>query len=183
MSSATTESRGVAAILTGSYGQPYTFGSLIAAPPSQGEALVRLDYSGVCHGDVYMRDGGGPAPPSPRRPLIGGQEGVGTVIVLGPDSGNGFKVGQRVGIAWRSFVCGDCQACQARSENFCEKQIITGAGRDGTFASTRLTGFMARNGRYADFGEDTSPFQLTTLSPYRSPSSLQPQFALSSAQE
>jgi propanol-preferring alcohol dehydrogenase len=126
---------GIAAVLTQPYGLPYTFEKQDPTPPFKGEALVRLDYSGVCHGDVYMRDGGGPAPPTPRHPLIGGHEGVGTVIELGSGNHSVFHVGQRVGVAWRSHVCGDCQACRAGSENFCEKQIITGAGRNGTFSS------------------------------------------------
>jgi propanol-preferring alcohol dehydrogenase len=104
--------------------------------PSNAEAVVKLDFSGVCHGDVYMRDGGGPAPPTPHRPLIGGHEGVGTVVALGPESNSSFKIGQPVGIAWRSFVCGQCQACSSESPNFCEQQTITGAERHGTFSST-----------------------------------------------
>ena len=153
MSSAVPEFNGLSAILTGSYGQPYTFQSLAATPPSKGEAIVKLDYSGVCHGDVYMRDGGGPAPPTPRRPLIGGHEGVGTVVALGPDENSTVKIGQCVGIAWRSFVCGQCQACRSESANFCEKQVVTGAGRDGTFAS-RLGIPLATHDVYTDLRED-----------------------------
>lgn len=127
---------GVSAILDGPYGQPYKLQLTTTAGPSKGEAVVKLDYSGVCHGDVYMRDGGGPAPPSPRRPLIGGHEGVGTVVALGPDDNCEFKIGQCVGIAWRSFDCNKCQACQSENQNFCEKQTVTGAERNGTFTST-----------------------------------------------
>jgi propanol-preferring alcohol dehydrogenase len=124
---------GIAAVSTQPYGLPYIFEKQDPTHPFEGETLVRLDYSGVCHGDVYMRDGGGPAPPTPRRPLIGGHEGVGTVIELGSGNHGVFHVGHRVGVAWRSYVCGGYQACRAGSENFYEKQIITGAGRNGTF--------------------------------------------------
>lgn len=154
MSSITSDFKGVSAILTGPYGQPYNFEQSTSRLPSKDEALVKLDFSGVCHGDVYMRDGGGPAPPTPRRPLIGGHEGVGTVVALGPESDNRFKTGQPVGIAWRSFVCGLCQACLSGSPNFCEQQTITGAERDGTFSST----YRYIVGEYTDVSEGTSRF-------------------------
>ena len=72
-----------AAILSGPYREPYNFLSSPVPRPGPGEALVRLSYSGVCHGDVYSRDGGGPAPPVPTRPLTGGHEGVGIIVSLG----------------------------------------------------------------------------------------------------
>jgi propanol-preferring alcohol dehydrogenase len=58
MSSIMTEFKGAAAIVTGPYGQPYIFEQLTTMLPSNAEAVVKLDFSGVCHGDVYMRDGG-----------------------------------------------------------------------------------------------------------------------------
>ncbi|OAP60676.1 hypothetical protein AYL99_05678 [Fonsecaea erecta] len=122
-----------AAVLTGAYGEPYTIKDVPIPVPAAQDALVELEYSGVCHGDVYARDGGGPAPKDPVRPLTGGHEGVGRIVAMGTDGLDGFKVGDTVGIAWRSYVCGTCQACQAGSENHCFNQKITGAHRDGTF--------------------------------------------------
>ncbi|ETI22280.1 hypothetical protein G647_06353 [Cladophialophora carrionii CBS 160.54] len=126
-----------AAVLTGPYGDAYTIRELPVATPGVNEVLVQLDYSGVCHGDVYARDGGGPAPKDPVRPLIGGHEGVGRIVALGSGSeGEGsdaFHVGDIVGVAWRSHVCGTCQACEAGAENHCYNQKVTGAHRDGTF--------------------------------------------------
>ncbi|OAG39966.1 hypothetical protein AYO21_05839 [Fonsecaea monophora] len=122
-----------AAVLTGAYGEPYTIKDVPIPVPRPHDALVELEYSGVCHGDVYARDGGGPAPKDPVRPLTGGHEGVGRIVAMGTEGLNGFKVGDVVGIAWRSNVCGTCQACQAGSENHCFNQKITGAHVDGTF--------------------------------------------------
>ena len=129
-----------AAILEGPYGQPYIFRSHRVPRPSPSQALVRLAFTGVCHGDLYARKGGGPAPATPTRPLIGGHEGIGTIVALGEglagDSPNGcFAVGDVVGIAWRSFVCGICMPCQMGAENHCERQHVTGMHRDGTFQS------------------------------------------------
>ncbi|KIW85656.1 hypothetical protein Z517_01048 [Fonsecaea pedrosoi CBS 271.37] len=122
-----------AAVLTGAYGEPYTIKDVPIPVPRPHDALVELEYSGVCHGDVYARDGGGPAPKDPVRPLTGGHEGVGRIVAMGTEGLDGFKVGDVVGIAWRSNVCGTCQACQAGSENHCFNQKITGAHVDGTF--------------------------------------------------
>jgi propanol-preferring alcohol dehydrogenase len=130
-----------AAVLTGPYGDGYTIKELPIPTPGVHDALVQLEYSGVCHGDVYARDGGGPAPKDPVRPLIGGHEGVGRIVSLGSRSGTGsesessdaFRVGDVVGVAWRSQVCGTCQACAAGAENHCFDQKVTGSHRDGTF--------------------------------------------------
>lgn len=128
--------RATAAILTGPYGDPYIIKAITIPTPGTQEALVQLDYSGVCHGDVYARDGGGPAPQDPIRPLIGGHEGIGRIVAMGNQGSHGFKIGDTVGIAWRSSVCETCQACKAGAENHCFNQEITGSHRDGTFQST-----------------------------------------------
>ena len=128
---------GPAAILTGSYGEKYQFQRKTIVSPGPGEALIELSFSGVCHGDVYSRDGGGPAPAEPLRPLIGGHEGVGRVIELHPEDLEGtLKKGDLVGIAWRSNVCGTCDACRVNRENYCERQIVTGMHREGTYQRT-----------------------------------------------
>lgn len=147
---------GKAAVLSGTYGEPYRFKDIRVQKPGPDEALVRLDFSGVCHGDVYSRDGGGPAPLTPVRPLIGGHEGIGEIVALGQTlNGNKkthFQVGDVVGIAWRSAVCGKCDACVAGWENFCEKQVVTGMRRDGTYQSTSfIFSFGSREYFQADF--------------------------------
>lgn len=49
-----------------------------------------------------------PAPVQPGQ--VGGHEGVGTVVKLGPGTENGhIKLGQRVGIKWISGTCGSCR--------------------------------------------------------------------------
>lgn len=124
-----------AATLTGLYGEPYHFLQEQVRPPAEKEALVSLSFSGVCHGDVYSRDGGGPAPSTPHRPLIGGHEGVGTIVALGANavSSSSFQVGDLVGIAWRTSVCGKCEPCLSGRENHCGEQVITGLHSSGTY--------------------------------------------------
>ncbi|CAM1503366.1 Fc.00g081420.m01.CDS01 [Cosmosporella sp. VM-42] len=128
--------RSMAARLTGPYGSRYKFEPQLQPNPGDREAVVRLDVAGVCHGDVYSRDGGGPAPEHPVRPLTGGHEGVGVIIDIGIDGMEkpyGFRKGDVVGIAWRHSTCGKCEACLRGSENYCPHQLVNGMHRDGTF--------------------------------------------------
>jgi NADPH2:quinone reductase len=61
--------------------------------PAAGEALVRIEASGVNFIDVYLREGRYPTP----LPYILGQEGAGTIVALGNETGSSeFKVGDRV---------------------------------------------------------------------------------------
>ena len=66
--------------------------------PGKGEALIRIDASGVNFIDVYFREGRYPAP----MPYTLGQEAAGIIVALGEEtSASGFKVGDRV--AWTQF--------------------------------------------------------------------------------
>lgn len=125
------------AVLVGSYGEPYDFTHCDIPTLSAGEALVCLEYSGVCHGDVYTRDGGGPVSSKPNRPLVGGHEGIGQIVALsrGSENESTFFIGDYVGVAWRSQTCGDCQACKSGADNHCRSQQIVGMHRNGTFQS------------------------------------------------
>ncbi|KAF7560939.1 hypothetical protein G7046_g3195 [Stylonectria norvegica] len=130
--------RQIAARLTGPYGSHYEFEPQVRPTPGIGEAVVRLHMSGVCHGDVYSRDGGGPAPREPVRPLTGGHEGAGVIIDIGAEvegHRHVFREGDVVGIAWRHSACGKCEACLKDCDNFCSNQLVNGLHRDGTFQS------------------------------------------------
>jgi len=61
--------------------------------PGPGQALVKIEASGVNFIDVYLREGRYPA----QLPFIPGQEAAGVVVAVGPDAGS-VKVGDRV--AW-----------------------------------------------------------------------------------
>lgn len=128
-------SKSAAAVLTGGYGSRYEFVENELPVALSDEALIRIDYSGVCHGDVYSRDGGGPAPDSPMRPLTGGHEGVGEIVSFASSQTmcQGFSIGDKVGIAWRSKTCQGCEACLCGAENHCPQQRIFGLHRNGTF--------------------------------------------------
>jgi len=73
----------------------------------------RSTHSGVCHSDLGIMTNRWVSLPAPTQPnQVGGHEGVGKIVKMGPGSeSNDLKVGDRVGIKWLSGICGNCPAC------------------------------------------------------------------------
>ena len=69
-----------------------------------GECLIKLEYSGVCHSDLHVRNADWAN--KSKLPLIGGHEGIGRVVAIGEHSESTVKVGDRVGVKWIGKVCG-----------------------------------------------------------------------------
>ena len=92
-------------------------------PPKQGEVLVALGGSGLCHSDEHVVTGDLPT----ALPVIGGHEGAGIVEEVGPGV-TGLAPGDRVIF---SFVpsCGQCRACTSGMGSLCELGMYTRDGR------------------------------------------------------
>ena len=102
--------------------------------PADGEVLVRVEACGVCHSDLHIADGDWPQfAPIVKRPLILGHEIVGRIVDTGP-SVTGMQTGDRVGLPWIYWTCGECEPCHEGNENLCVRQKITGVSVDGGFA-------------------------------------------------
>lgn len=103
--------------------------------PGQGEVLINLTHSGVCHSDLGVMTNSWSWLPYPTQPgQVGGHEGVGKIVKMGPGTDNAaVKVGQRVGIKWMAGVCGNCTACHAGYEPMCFSGKISGYYTPGTF--------------------------------------------------
>jgi len=71
-----------------------------------GECLIKLEYTGVCHSDLHVRNGDWAS--KSKLPLIGGHEGIGHVVAIGEHSATTVKIGDRVGVKWIGNVCGQC---------------------------------------------------------------------------
>src|SRR2546425_9106225 len=95
-----------------------------------GEVLVRVRACGVCRTDLHVVDG---ELPHPEIPLVPGHEIVGVIERLG-DGVTDFAVGDRVGIPWLAYVCGECQYCRSGRENLCIRARFTGYQVDGGYA-------------------------------------------------
>ena len=98
------------------------------------EVLIQVEACGVCHSDLHLADGDWPQLTAIiKKPVILGHEIAGRVVERGA-AVRDLEVGNRVGIAWIHWTCGECAFCQEGNENLCAKQKITGVTVDGGFA-------------------------------------------------
>jgi propanol-preferring alcohol dehydrogenase len=95
--------------------------------PGPGQALLRVHACGVCRTDLHVHDG---ELPHPKLPLVLGHEIVGEVV----SSAGRFAPGQRVGVPWLGWTCGECAYCLAGRENLCDRARFTGYDLDGGYA-------------------------------------------------
>jgi propanol-preferring alcohol dehydrogenase len=98
--------------------------------PGVGEALVRVQYCGVCHTDLHTVEGE-IVPPS--LPIIPGHQVVGVVEELGGGIRR-LRPGDRVGLAWLGRTCGRCRYCLRGDENLCSDALFNGFHLDGGYA-------------------------------------------------
>jgi propanol-preferring alcohol dehydrogenase len=71
--------------------------------------------------------------PEPKLPLVPGHQVVGEVVAVG-DGVEGVEAGERVGIPWLGWTCGECRYCRSGRENLCERALFNGYTRDGGYA-------------------------------------------------
>ncbi len=98
--------------------------------PGAHDVLIEVRACGVCRTDLHVYDGD---LPQPKLPLVLGHEIVGIVREVG-QAVAGFRVGDRVGVPWLGWVCGECAYCRAGRENLCPSARFTGYQRDGGYA-------------------------------------------------
>ena len=99
-------------------------------PLEHGEALVEVEYCGVCHTDLHVA--AGDYGKKPGRVL--GHEGIGLVKEVAPDV-QSLKVGDRVSIAWLFRSCGSCEYCNTGRETLCRSVLNAGYTADGGMAT------------------------------------------------
>ena len=101
---------------------------------SENDLLIQVEACGVCHSDLHVADGDWPQFTSiTKMPLILGHEIAGKVVEKG-STVREFHIGDRVGMPWIYWTCGECEFCREGNENLCAKQKITGVTVDGGFA-------------------------------------------------
>ncbi|MBK0348011.1 alcohol dehydrogenase AdhP [Aerococcaceae bacterium zg-ZJ1578] len=98
-----------------------------------GEALVDVEYCGVCHTDLHVAHGDFGQVPG----RVVGHEGIGIVSEIGPGV-TSLKVGDRVSIAWFFEGCGSCEYCTTGRETLCRKVKNAGYSVDGGMAEQCL---------------------------------------------
>ena len=95
-----------------------------------GQVLIEVKACAVCRTDLHVVDG---ELTQPKLPLIPGHEVVGVVAETGKDVTR-FKPGDRVGVPWLGWTCGECPYCLANRENLCDRALFTGYTLDGGYA-------------------------------------------------
>ncbi|WP_306216394.1 alcohol dehydrogenase AdhP [Actinoplanes sp. RD1] len=119
-----------AAVVT-SFTEPLAVREVPTPQPGDGQILVRIEASGLCHTDIHAARGDWPVKPAP--PFIPGHEGVGIVDKVGPGVTE-HTVGDRVAVPWLGHACGTCKYCVTGWETLCEAQLNTGYSLDGGHA-------------------------------------------------
>jgi propanol-preferring alcohol dehydrogenase len=107
----------------------------VARPqPAADEVLIAVEVCGVCHSDLHVADGDWTQFAGiVKKPLILGHEIVGRVVERGSEV-QSVQLGERVGVPWLHWTCGQCEFCREGNENLCVRQRITGVTVDGGYA-------------------------------------------------
>jgi NDMA-dependent alcohol dehydrogenase len=152
---------GRAAVLWG-VGERWKVETIQVSPPATGEVLVQWEASGLCHSDDHFVTGDFVMPeelrlqyglPSPF-PMIGGHEGAGTVLEVGP----GVTSVAPGDLVSASFIpaCGRCRWCVTGQQNICDNgselmkpgQMVDGVVRH--FCGDEPLNLYAKCGTFAD---------------------------------
>ncbi|MBE0489751.1 MAG: zinc-dependent alcohol dehydrogenase family protein [Halomonas sp.] len=144
-------------------GKPLEWDEMARPQPGPGEVQLRVLACGVCRTDLHVVDG---ELSEPRLPLVPGHEIVGEVTALG-EGVTGITPGQRVGVPWLGWTCGECEPCRRGEENLCERAEFTGYTRDGGYAE-----YCVADARYCfpvqgDDAQATAPLLCAGLIGYR----------------
>jgi S-(hydroxymethyl)glutathione dehydrogenase/alcohol dehydrogenase len=111
-------------------GKPLEIETVQLEGPRQGEVLVEIKATGICHTDKFTLSGGDP---EGLFPAILGHEGAGVVVEVGAGVSS-LKPGDHV-IPLYTPECRECDYCLSRKTNLCQKIRITqgrGLMPDGT---------------------------------------------------
>ena len=111
-------------------GRPLQEEEVERRPLGPHELRLKVSACAVCRTDLHVFDG---ELPDAALPLVLGHEIVGTVLERGRDV-HAFAPGDRVGVPWLGWTCGECRQCRAGRENLCAGARFTGYQIDGGYA-------------------------------------------------
>ncbi|HEV3282106.1 MAG TPA: NDMA-dependent alcohol dehydrogenase [Acidimicrobiales bacterium] len=140
-------------------------------PPKSQEVLVKWAAAGLCHSDEHLRSsdmGAGEQPRPGLFPMVGGHEGGGVVLEVGPDVRT-VQPGDHVAASFFP-ICGRCRMCITGHSNLCDLGAATfspGQISDGTVRyhhDGQDLNVMAKLGTFAEHGV-THEASLVTVDP------------------
>ena len=121
----------ITAAVTKAKGEPFVLEEVELDEPKNGEILVRIVASGICHTDEAVQHQFIPTP----LPAVLGHEGAGIVEKVGPGVTE-FKVGDRVGISYA--FCDECTNCRKARYFVCKSLNRINFGGIQPDGTTRL---------------------------------------------
>jgi len=114
--------------------QPLRPAELPEPEPAAGQIQIDVRACGVCRTDLHILDGD---LAEPKLPLVMGHQIVGTVRRVG-EGVERFAPGDRVGVPWLGWTCGECRYCRGGRENLCDRARFTGYDLDGGYAEVAV---------------------------------------------
>jgi len=118
---------------------------------------IKVQACGVCHSDVFTKEGQWPGITFPRVP---GHEVVGVIDAVGKDVPERWQPGQRVGIGWHAWHCLSCDNCRRGDFFACQTGAqVTGISFDGGYADYMI----APEQGLALIPEELSPIEAAPL--------------------
>ena len=97
--------------------------------PGAGQVRIKVQACGVCHSDVFTKEGQWPGIQYPRVP---GHEVAGVIDEVG-EGVSGWNKGQRVGVGWHGGHDGTCISCRRGDFRNCRNRKIPGISYDGGY--------------------------------------------------
>lgn len=98
--------------------------------PGPRQVRVKVEACGICHSDMFTKEGAFPGIAYPRVP---GHEVAGIIDAVG-DEAVGWHPGRRVGVGWHGWHCGECASCKHGDFVTCANQQVSGIAFDGGYA-------------------------------------------------
>lgn len=123
--------------------------------PGANQVRIRVQACGICHSDVFVKEGYWPGLQYPR---ITGHEIAGVVDEVGAEV-TAWKKGQRVGVGWHGGHCSQCDPCRRGDFMGCRSFQVTGFQEDGGYAQYML----ARTEAVAAIPDALSPVEAAPI--------------------
>jgi D-arabinose 1-dehydrogenase-like Zn-dependent alcohol dehydrogenase len=102
--------------------------------PGAKQVRIKVQACGVCHSDVFTKEGLWPGIQYPRVP---GHEVAGIIDELGAEV-TGWKEGQRVGVGWYGGRDNTCVECRRGRFLYCHNSQVAGISYDGGYQEYML---------------------------------------------
>jgi D-arabinose 1-dehydrogenase-like Zn-dependent alcohol dehydrogenase len=98
--------------------------------PQSGQVRIKVEACGICHSDMFVKEGHWPGLQYPRVPgheVAGRIDAVGAGVAL-------WKKGKRAGVGWHGGHCGQCDSCRRGDFIMCRFAQVCGFNYDGGWA-------------------------------------------------